>query len=157
GLQGQYFFADFITSQIFTLRFDGTAWVATERTAQITPDIGTINSPSSFGEDALGNLYVVDFGGEVFRLTPVVAAADDGDLLNGFAGDDRMFGGPGNDVLRGGLGHDILVGGAGHDSFVYGAGGADVINDFVAGPGTPDSIDLTAFPAVTTLAQVLAR
>src|SRR5262245_29340789 len=62
GLQGQYFFADFVTSQVFTLRFDGTNWVATERTGQITPDVGTIDSPSSFGEDARGNLYLVDIG-----------------------------------------------------------------------------------------------
>jgi glucose/arabinose dehydrogenase len=38
GLQGQYFFADFVTSHISTLRFDGTMWVATDRTSQITPD-----------------------------------------------------------------------------------------------------------------------
>ena len=29
-----------------------------------------LNSPTTFGEDAQGQLYVVDFAGEVFRLTP---------------------------------------------------------------------------------------
>ena len=67
GLQGSYFFADFVAGRIFTLRFDGSQWVATERTDQVTPDIGTINLPSSFGEDAAGNLYLVDFDGEVFQ------------------------------------------------------------------------------------------
>lgn len=32
GLQGSYFFADFVADKIFTLRFDGSQWVATERT-----------------------------------------------------------------------------------------------------------------------------
>ena len=37
ALQGQYFFADFIQGKVFTLRFDGSSWVATERTSQIVP------------------------------------------------------------------------------------------------------------------------
>jgi glucose/arabinose dehydrogenase len=68
-LQGQYFFADFVQGKVFTLRFDGSAWVATDRTAQIITDAGTIQNPSSFGEDARGNLYIVDFDGNVFKLT----------------------------------------------------------------------------------------
>ena len=70
GLNGQYFFADFATGRVFTLRFDGTSWVATERTAQVQADVGTIKLPASFGEDARGNLYIVDLDGEIFRLTP---------------------------------------------------------------------------------------
>ena len=35
GLQGHYFFGDFVTGKIFTLHFDGTSWIATDRTAQI--------------------------------------------------------------------------------------------------------------------------
>src|SRR4029077_14610020 len=57
ALQGQYFFADFVQNKVFTLRFNGSSWVATERTSQIIPDVGTVNNPSSFGEDARGNLY----------------------------------------------------------------------------------------------------
>ena len=76
ALQGQYFFADFIQDKVFTLRFDGSAWVATERTSQIMTDAGVVNNPSSFGEDARGNLYLVDFDGEIFKLTPMVASAD---------------------------------------------------------------------------------
>src|SRR5262249_40607152 len=70
ALQGQYFFADFIDGKVFTLRFNGTAWVATDRTAQITTDAGAIHNPSSFGEDARGNLYLVDYGGAVFSSRP---------------------------------------------------------------------------------------
>ena len=64
GLNGQYFFADFVQSTVSTLRFDGTNWVATDRTSQIVPDAGTVDAPASFGEDARGNLYIVDITGE---------------------------------------------------------------------------------------------
>src|SRR5262249_24900626 len=96
ALQGQYFFADFIQSKVFTLRFNGSSWVATERTSQIAPDVGAVNNPSSFGEDARGNLYIVDFGGEIFKLTPMAASADQADILRGLAGNDMLFGGSGN-------------------------------------------------------------
>ena len=122
GLQGHYFFGDFIAQKIFTLHFDGTNWVATDRTAQINEDVGTVNSISSFGEDAAGNLYVVDYGGEVFRLTPQVVSADQNDDLSGRAGDDMLFGGSGDDILRGGNGNDELQGGDGADKLLGGNG-----------------------------------
>ena len=51
GLQGQYFYADVVTGKVFTLRFNGSVSVSTERTSQITPNAGAINNPNSFGED----------------------------------------------------------------------------------------------------------
>ena len=42
---------------------------------------GALNNPSSFGEDARGNLYVVDFDGDIFKLTPTAGSADQGDIL----------------------------------------------------------------------------
>ena len=145
GLQGQYFFADFIQNTVSTLRFDGANWVATNRTAQIAPDTGTINSPASFGEDARGNLYIVDIGGEVFRLTPRVQSSDTGDSLSGGGGNDRLFGGAGNDRLDGGTGTDFLNGGLGDDNYVYAPGyGADTIFSFEPG-GVGDRIFLTGY------------
>jgi Ca2+-binding RTX toxin-like protein/glucose/arabinose dehydrogenase len=135
GLQGHYFFADFITGQLFTLRFDGNNWVATERTGQVQEDIGTIANPSSFAEDGLGNLYVIDLGGAIYRLTPVVASADQGDQLSGLGGNDMMFGGSGNDVLDGGDGNDVINGGAGVDSLA--GGNAD---DIILGGAGNDSM-----------------
>ncbi len=158
GLNGQYFFADFIQNVISTLRFDGTNWIATDRTAQIVPNAGTVDAPASFGEDARGNLYVVDITGEVFRLTPTVVSSDVGDSLAGFAGNDRLFGGAGNDLLDGGTGADFLNGGAGDDRFIYRAGdGADLIFGFAAGAGSEDRIRLIMVPGVNTFADVLAR
>jgi glucose/arabinose dehydrogenase len=160
GLQGQYFFADEVAGKIFTLRFNGTSWVATERTSQIVTDAGVINNPSSFGEDGRGNLYMVDIGagGDVFRLTPVVSATDQADTLRGFGGDDTLYGGAGNDFLDGGTGNDTLIGGLGNDTFVAApGGGADTIVDMSAGPGPGDRIDLTAFTGIHALSDVMAR
>ncbi len=119
GLQGDYFFADFISGKLFTLRRQGSSWTATDRTAQIVPDAGTITSPTSFGEDANGNLYVVDFDGDVFRLTPNAVSSDLGDVLNGAAGNDAIHAGAGDDRLQGGAGADFLFGGAGFDFADY--------------------------------------
>jgi Ca2+-binding RTX toxin-like protein len=165
GLHGQYFFADFITGQVWTLRFDGGAWVATELTGQIGPDAGQINNPSSFGEDALGNLYLVDFDGEVFRLTPQVASADQGDDLRGGGGDDMVFGGSGGDrifgeagrdALDGGPGDDLLDGGEGSDQ-IFGGAGADTVSYVaapravlinLAGQATADGIDTDTLSSI---------
>ena len=101
GLQGHYFFADFVDNKVYSLWFDGAQWVATDRTAQIDPDVGTIANITSFGEDGRGNLYLVTFGGGIFRLSPDVVSADLGDNLGGAAGDDILYGGTGNDLLNG--------------------------------------------------------
>jgi glucose/arabinose dehydrogenase len=158
GLQGQYFFADLGSGHVSTLRFDGSAWVATDRTSQIHTDVGTISSPTSFGEDAKGNLYIVDLGGDVFRLTPNAVSADQGDTLRGFGGNDMMFGGSGDDLLDGGTGQDTMTGGPGADHFVFAPGyGRDIVNDFVTSGGVADRIDLTAFTGVYTLIDVLSH
>jgi glucose/arabinose dehydrogenase len=135
ALQGQYFFADFIQSKVFTLRFNGSSWVATARTSQIVPDIGAVNNPSSFGEDARGNLYIVDFGGEIFKLTPMAASADQADILRGLAGNDMLFGGSGNDTLEGGAGADTLIGGPGIDTADYSTSPAGVNVNLLTGLG----------------------
>ena len=136
ALQGQYFFADFVQNKVFTLRFNGSSWVATERTSQIVPDVGMVNSPSSFGEDARGNLYLVDFGGEIFKLTPMVASADQADILRGLGGNDMLFGGSGNDTLEGGPGADTLIGGPGMDTADYSASAAAVSVNLLTGLGS---------------------
>ena len=136
GLQGDYFFADFVAGTISTLHFDGASWVATDRTTQIHPDAGVINNVSSFGEDAAGGLYVVDFDGEVFRLTPTVTSNDQADQLDGLGGDDMMFGGSGGDTMSGGSGHDTLIGGIGDDVI---NGGPE--NDTLTGGPDNDAID----------------
>jgi glucose/arabinose dehydrogenase len=79
GLFGRYFFADYATANLWSLRwdgsdpstFDGHNYVElTDHDGEpaFTPDVGSIGSVASFGEDALGNLYVVDLDGEVFYI-----------------------------------------------------------------------------------------
>lgn len=134
GLHGQYFFADFVTGKVWTLRFDGTSWVETDRTGQIVPNAppDRIINPSSFAEDALGNLYILDFGGNVYRLAPQLASTDQADDLRGGGGDDMMFGGSGADALFGEAGRDVLYGGLGDDR-LDGGGDGDTM---AGGPGS---------------------
>ncbi|HEX9793843.1 MAG TPA: PQQ-dependent sugar dehydrogenase [Planctomycetota bacterium] len=72
GLQGTYFFADYCSQQIWSLRFENGAVVdLVDRTAELAPGGGmAINDITSFGQDASGELYVIDGGGEVFKIVP---------------------------------------------------------------------------------------
>ncbi|UCG33591.1 MAG: PQQ-dependent sugar dehydrogenase, partial [Phycisphaerales bacterium] len=74
-LAGTYFFADYCSAQIWSFRFDGvTVSEFTDRTAELDPPGAlAITSITSFGEDAFGELYICDLGGEVFRIVPAVA------------------------------------------------------------------------------------
>jgi len=83
-LQGKYLFADFISGNIWSLEydgsdpstFDGTNFTDLQNiTSMLTPDVGSIDSIVSFGEDNAGNLFIVDIGGEVFRITPTLQTA----------------------------------------------------------------------------------
>ena len=60
------------------------------------------------------------------RLTPVVASADQADILRGLGGNNMLFGRSGNDTLEGGLGADTLIGGPGMDTADYSASAAAV-------------------------------
>jgi len=78
GLQDNYFFADFVTNNIWsipqsTMEFGPTqhANAFTSWTQRFTPDQGTIDSIVAFGADTKGNMYIVDFGGEIFMLAPI--------------------------------------------------------------------------------------
>jgi cysteine-rich repeat protein len=71
-LAGTYFYADFCSDRIWTFKVvGGDAQNHVNRTADLDP-VGTlnINSISSFGEDARGELYIVDRTGELFRIVP---------------------------------------------------------------------------------------
>ncbi|MCZ6598647.1 MAG: PQQ-dependent sugar dehydrogenase [Planctomycetota bacterium] len=76
-LQGTYFFADYCSARIWSFEFDGVSMSNfQERTSELAPGGGlTINLPASFGEDADGNLYICDLGGEVFQIVPDIQAS----------------------------------------------------------------------------------
>lgn len=77
GLQGAYFFADYVSGRIWTLRYDGATVSGLQlRTTQLTPssDGFTVNQIVAFGEDPQGELYIVDHGGassgQIFKIVP---------------------------------------------------------------------------------------
>jgi len=75
ALQGEYVFGDFISGNIWSFPVSAITLGATIpsssfaiRTTQFAPDAGAIGNIASFGEDDAGNLYVLDFDGEIFRF-----------------------------------------------------------------------------------------
>jgi glucose/arabinose dehydrogenase len=69
-LQGTYFFGDYCSNQIWSFVWDGGDGINSlqDRTSELAPNAGSIASISSFGEDADGNIYICDLGGEVFVI-----------------------------------------------------------------------------------------
>ncbi|MFM9995881.1 MAG: PQQ-dependent sugar dehydrogenase [Phycisphaerales bacterium] len=96
-LRGTYFFADFCSGRSWSFRYpNGAITQFTERTAEFTlPGGPPINNVSSFGEDNEGELYVCDFGGNIFKIVPAQSPPDcnengrpDGcDIAGGFSPD----------------------------------------------------------------------
>ena len=80
GLQGTYFYADYVTNNVWSLRYNRDTGVQTEftvRNTQITPSLDgfAVNQISSFGEDANGEIYICDQGstagtGAIFKIVP---------------------------------------------------------------------------------------
>ncbi len=78
---GRYFFADFVTGQIWSFRRAGPGITdLQEHTSILNPNLSFI---TSFGEDAAGNIYIVELQGTVARIvSPVPPPPDiDQDLL----------------------------------------------------------------------------
>jgi hypothetical protein len=78
-LQGKYFFADYVSNRIWSIEHDGA--MVTEFldwTDALAPSTGAIAQIVGFGEDGAGDLYIVDLGGEIYRVVrpPLVPAAD---------------------------------------------------------------------------------
>jgi glucose/arabinose dehydrogenase len=77
ALQGNYFFADFAIRNLWSIPVARVSLGQTIpssqfrlRNADFTPTAGTIDNVSSFGIDQAGNLYIVDYDGEIFRVEP---------------------------------------------------------------------------------------
>ena len=86
-----------------------------------------------------------------------LSGAGGNDTVDGERGHDVIDGGAGDDRLTGGIGDDVLTGGSGDDLFVFQNGGNDdVVSDFVAGAGTDDVLDVTAFGFATKADAIAA-
>ena len=71
NFQGNYIYADYCSGKIWSFAYNGsTVSNFVDRTQQLGSGSGhSITSPTSFGEDANGEIYICDFGGgEVFRI-----------------------------------------------------------------------------------------
>lgn len=82
GLQGTYFYADYCSNEVWTIRnLNGTVVDFKE----ITGDLGsTINGPTSFGEDAAGELYIVaGSAGQVWKIVPDLFSISTGPIIAG--------------------------------------------------------------------------
>ncbi len=66
SLQGRYVFGDFCSARIWAL--DPATNAVGEITADLAPAGSSIDQIVAFGEDGDGEVYVVDLGGEVFRI-----------------------------------------------------------------------------------------
>jgi hypothetical protein len=74
-LSGEYIYGDFCTGRIWSASFSGGAW-----TAAVALD--TSLQISSFGEDAVGELYVSDYSdGVLYRLTAPPSVGGVGEML----------------------------------------------------------------------------
>jgi cysteine-rich repeat protein len=73
-LRGTYFYSDYCSGFIRT--FKGVSGGVAQNQQDRTVDVGTGGGVSSFGEDARGEMYIVDYGngtpgqGEVYRIVP---------------------------------------------------------------------------------------
>ena len=69
SLVGKYFFGDYENERIWSIEHDGIQVTEfLDWTDDFVPPVGTINEIVAFGEDALGEMYIVDLGGEVFKV-----------------------------------------------------------------------------------------
>lgn len=81
ALRGQYVFGDYINRRLWSLAASSIAQGATltgaqftDRTSAFVPGVGAIGAMSSFGEDDMSNLYIIDYDGEIFLVDEVEEA-----------------------------------------------------------------------------------
>lgn len=75
ALRGTYFFADYVNRRVWSFQINGSSISNfTDRTTELKPAVGAIGNVSSFGEDGMGELYLVDFDGEIFKIIQKPAA-----------------------------------------------------------------------------------
>jgi glucose/arabinose dehydrogenase len=79
GLAGAYFFADYCSGHVWSFRYvNGQVTNLIDRTVELTPQgSSTLQGPGSFGEDADGELYIVEqAGGRVLKIQKICPAPE---------------------------------------------------------------------------------
>ena len=86
ALQGQYFFGDCVTGRIWSIRVNrdtGAVSNFTDWTTAFTPDSGSLTDVVSFGEDALGNLFILDlYTGDIFKVIGPISIPSTGSFVS---------------------------------------------------------------------------
>lgn len=68
-IDGTYFFGDFCTGRVWSFKWNGSALSEFgDRSAELVPNMGAISNITSFGEDANGEIYIIDIDGEIFKI-----------------------------------------------------------------------------------------
>jgi hypothetical protein len=83
-LRGTYFFSDYCAGWVKAFRYTGNNNpTLTDVTTDLAPATGSLEQIVSFGEDARGEIYMVDQGGgEIYRIAPRCDANCDGSTTN---------------------------------------------------------------------------
>jgi glucose/arabinose dehydrogenase len=84
GLQGTYFYADYVIGKIWSLRYSGgVVSEFQERTPELDPEDNLLDNISSFGEDPHGELYICDFGvGALYKIITIYGDVNDDDAID---------------------------------------------------------------------------
>ena len=94
-LQGHYFFGDFVSSNFWSLKYDGSrsnsiqtaviSRILVQWDNIVSNNGGTVANYSSFAEDSSGQLYILDFiDGEIFRIEDVAMGQTPGTFGGNF-------------------------------------------------------------------------
>jgi glucose/arabinose dehydrogenase len=100
-VRGTYFFADWCTMRVWSMRWNGTAATdVTEITSAITPfDGSSVDMITSFGFDSRGEILIVDGfppgqppnSGEIYRLEPKPLRTDESTVSLGSGGTQNLY------------------------------------------------------------------
>ena len=91
SMQGTYFFADYIDDKIRSFDYDvmtKTVNNFTDRTAELTPAVGTLINIASFAEDGFGEILIIETtgNGEIYKIVPVNAGTAGANTFRNGAG-----------------------------------------------------------------------
>lgn len=65
-LQGTYFFGDSVSGNLWSFDPNDPSGTVDNINTELTPNVGSLNALVSFGEDAVGNLYILDIASSLF-------------------------------------------------------------------------------------------
>lgn len=70
ALRGAYLYGDFESNRVWTLTWKDNRVVSKSNLSQDLQSETLLEGLASFGEDAAGELYIVDYGGRIYRIDP---------------------------------------------------------------------------------------